>query len=106
MDTSPSAVVLPSGDLSVFHLGIDLTSGLWHSDFNGTNWASDTQVQNVGMSESPSAVAWAGGITVFHQGYGTNGTLWYNHSADGTHWDGDTQVLHVGISKSPSCVVY
>jgi hypothetical protein len=106
MNTSPSAAVLPSGDLSVFHLGLSLGAGLWHSDFDGANWASDTQVPNLDMSESPSAVAWAGGITVFHQGSDYNGTLWYAYSPDGASWGGDTQVLNVGMSISPNCVVY
>jgi hypothetical protein len=55
---------------------------------------------------APSAVAWVGGITVFHQGSDYNGTLWYAYSPDGASWGGDTQVLNVGMSISPSCVVY
>src|SRR5580704_1340964 len=43
-----------------------------------------TLIQPLGMSGSPSAVLWAGGITVFHQGSCNDGTLWYTYSADGT----------------------
>jgi Alginate lyase len=57
------------------------------------------------MSGSPSVVAWAGGITVFHQGPG-DGQLWYTYSPDGTNWGGDTLVQDLGISESPSAVVY
>jgi len=79
---------------------------LWYSVFNGTNWAPDAQIQPLGMSASPSAVAWAGGITVFHQGYGHGGKLWYTFSPDGMHWGGDTLVQNLGMSGSPSAVVY
>jgi hypothetical protein len=69
-------------------------------------------VQNLGMSGSPSAVAWAGGISVFHQGHSDNGELWYTFSPDGKHWGGDTPwgagmpVHNLGMSGSPSAVVY
>ena len=56
------------------------------------------------MSESPSAVLWAGGISVFHQGNG-DGQLWYDYF-DGTNWYPDTLVPNLGISGSPSTVVY
>ena len=67
--------------------------------------APDTLVPNLNMSGSPSAVAWAGGITVFHQGTG-DGQLWYTYSPDGTNWGGDTLVQNLGMSESPSAVVY
>ena len=62
---------------------------------------------NLGMSGSPSAVLWAGGITVFHQGANNDGQLWFTYSADGMNWTGgDSQVPNVGVSGSPSAVVY
>src|SRR5208282_2725154 len=64
-----------------------------------------TPVQNVAMSGSPSAVAWAGGITVFHQGP-ADGQLWYTYSPDGTNWGGDTLVQNLAMSGSPSAVAY
>jgi lysophospholipase L1-like esterase len=80
---------------------------LWYSVFNGTNWAPDAQIQPLGMSASPSAIAWAGGITVFHLGFGdNNGRLWYTYSPDGTNWGQDTLVPNVSMSASPSAVVY
>ena len=48
--------------------GEDNDGQLWYSSNDNINWTSDAQVQNVGMSESPSAVLWADGISVFHQG--------------------------------------
>jgi hypothetical protein len=77
---------------------------LWYSVFDGTNWSADRQIQPLGISGSPSAVAWAGGITVFHQG--DNGTLWYSYSADAKNWSADTLVPNVSMSESPSAVVY
>jgi hypothetical protein len=79
---------------------------LWYSVFDGTNWSADSQIQPLGMSGSPSAVAWAGGITVFHQGIDNNGQLWYTYSADGTQWGTDTLVQPLGMTDSPSAVVY
>ena len=73
---------------------------------DGAHWGGDTRVQDVGMSSSPSAAAWANGITVLHQGPGNNGQLLYTYSADGTHWGGDTRVQNVGMSSSPSAVVF
>lgn len=99
---------------SVFHQGQgDNQTQLWYSAFDGTNWTTpDTQVPNVYLSDSPSAVVVPdGGIAVFHQGFGGNvyfgdGTLWYTYSPDGTNWGEDTQVPNVGMSESPSAVVY
>jgi chitinase len=91
-------------NLYVFHQGEENDGQLWYSSNDGTNWTADTQVQNLGMSGSPSAVLWAGGISVFHQGLGNNGSLWYSYF-DGTNWYPDTLVPNLGLSGSPSCVV-
>ena len=79
---------------------------LWYTFFDGTNWAPDAQVPDLGMSGSPSAVAWAGGITVFHQGQMNDQELWYTYSPDGANWELDTQVKNVGMTASPSAVVF
>ena len=92
-------------NLYVFHQGFGGNGQLWYSSFDGANWTTDAQVPILGMSQSPSAVPWAGGITVFHQGP-SDGQLWYTYSPDGTKWDGDTLVQNLGISESPSAVVY
>jgi hypothetical protein len=116
---SPSAVVLPApaGAFSVFHNGSDeggSTLDLWYSYFDGTNWQAETQVKNVGMSESPSAVVIPGdGIYVFHQGItgrpfpgDPDGNLWWSHfHFDNSTWDPDTQVKNVGMSIAPSAIV-
>jgi chitinase len=93
-------------NLYVFRQGSGNDGQLRYSVFEDTNWGGDTLVPNLGMSESPAAVAWAGGITVFHQGYGDNGQLWYTYSPVGENLSGDTQVQNVGMSGSPSAVVY
>jgi len=92
-------------NLYVFHQGFDGNGQLWYSSFDGANWAPDAQIPILAMSESPSAVPWAGGVTVFHQGPG-DGQLWYSYSSDGTKWGGDTLVQNLGISGSPSAIVY
>jgi len=79
---------------------------LWYTVFDGTNWPADRQIQPLGMSGSPSAVAWAGGITVFHQGANNNGQLWYTYSPDGANWGTDTQVPVRALSGSPSAVIF
>ena len=93
-------------NLYVFQQGERNDGQLWYSVYDGTNWSGDTQIQNVGMSASPSAVAWAGGITVFHEGANQNGQLWYTYSSDGIHWGPDTLVQNVGMSFAPSVVVF
>jgi hypothetical protein len=97
----------------VFHTGILLGNPegplsdeqLWYTYFDGENWTPDTLIPSVGIWAAPSAVAWAGGITVFHQGPG-DGQLWYSYSPDGTSWGEDTLVPNVGIGSPPSAVVF
>ena len=110
MGASPAAVVW-NGNPHVFHQGGDSdvlipepNGELWYAYFDGTNWY-DIQVQNVGMSESPSAVAYGGNLYVFHQGGYENGELYYS-VFDGANWHPDTQVPNVGMSESPSAVVW
>jgi len=82
---------------------------LWYSVFDGTNWATDTLIPNLGMSGSPSAALWKGGITVFHQGSNNDGQLWYTFSSDGKNWGTtrtDTLVQNVGMTDSPSAIVF
>jgi hypothetical protein len=107
-------------NLYVFHQGIGGESmSLWYSVFDGTNWAPDTQVlgttrggSNLDLASPPSAVAWAGGISVFHQGWlhtvpgAPDGHLWYTYSSDGAEWGPDTLGTPLGMSESPSAVVY
>ena len=98
--------VQSTANLYVFRQGSENDGQLRYSVFDDTNWGGDTLVPNLGMSESPSAVAWAGGITVFHQGSGDNGQLWYTYSPVGENLGGDSQVQNLGMSASPSAVVY
>jgi hypothetical protein len=84
-------------NLYVFHQGYGNDGQLWWSSFDGANWSGERQIQPLGISDSPSAVPGAGGVTVFHQGQGNNGQLWYTYSSNDTNWGGDTQVVS-GIS--------
>ena len=62
-------------------------------------------IPNLGMSGSPSAALWAGGITVFHQGSGNDGQLWYTYSPDGTNWGGryaSSERRYVGLTLGSS----
>ena len=98
-------------NLYVFHQGGGNDGQLLYSVFDGTSWRGDTPVSNLGMSESPSAVAWQGGISVFHQGYGNNAQLWYAYSGDGYHWgtaqtDTRVPVPNLQMSGAPSVVEY
>ena len=92
-------------NLYVFHQGQQNDGQLWWSSFDGANWSGEREIPNLGISDSPSAIGWAGGITVFHQGFGDDGQLWYTYSPNGAIWGEDTPVQNVGISGSPSCVV-
>jgi hypothetical protein len=79
--------------LYVFHQGRGLPGPgeqLWYFTYDGTTWTPDQQIQNLWLSESPSAVVWKGGIAVFHQGQNENGQVWYTYSPDGRQW-GTTQ---------------
>ncbi len=114
ISASPSAVVW-NGNLCVFHQGgydNGISNGLpngelWYSaSLAGSGWQPDTQVQNVGMSESPSAVVYGADLYVFHQGGYQNGELWYSAYPNGEEWQPDTQLPNVGMSASPSAVVY
>ena len=113
MGEAPSAINW-SGRIHVFHQGLDgnrFSGGsngeLWFTWTDGTNWAPDTQVQNVGMSQSPSTVALGDKLYVFHQGVSENGQLWYSvFDNTSNSWAPDTQVPGVGMSGSPSAIVW
>jgi hypothetical protein len=100
-------------NLYVFHQGQGLGASaelLWYFSYDGTTWTADQQIQNLQLSESPSAVAWKGGIAVFHQAGRLTGEVWYTYSPDGRQW-GTTQTdakvpIDVGMLGSPSAVVY
>src|SRR5215472_14042142 len=55
-------------NLYVFHQGSGDNGQLWYFSFDGTKWYDDRQVEHVGMTDSPSAIPWAGGISVFTRG--------------------------------------
>jgi hypothetical protein len=113
---SPSAVVW-NNTLYVFFqngqggggIGNPGYGGLYYiASSDGINWEGVTsdgltygiEVANVGMSFSPSAVAFNGVLQVFHEGLGQNGqlwTCWYN----GTTWHPDEQVPGVVIDSPP-----
>ena len=110
MAASPAAIVW-NNYLHVFHQGghaNDLinpgTGTLWYSYFDGANWQPDTQVLNVGMSESPAPVVYNGDLYVFHQGGYENGELWYSAYLNEQGWQPDTQLPNVAMSLSPSAV--
>jgi len=104
MSASPSAVVY-NGVLYAFYQGGDSYTGqLWYSTYDGTHWGQRS-IQPLGISESPSAVLWQGGISVFHQGANYNGQIWYTFY-DGSNWGTDTPVRGPGMSHNPSCVVF
>ena len=92
--------------MSIFvaHQGSEDNGQLWHDALNGPDWAEDQQVQNLGMSDSPSAVV-DGLLYVFHQGYQNDGQLWYD-TFDGEKWAVDQQVQALGISGSPSAAAW
>jgi hypothetical protein len=99
-------------NLYVFHQGSSNNGQLWYlyskdDIFDGTNWDNDTQIQNIGMTDSPSAVVYDGKLYVFHQGSNNNGQLWYTFSSDGIlgNWGADTLVPNVGMTGAPSAVV-
>jgi hypothetical protein len=59
MTGSPAAVVTNAAGesfLRVFHQGSGNDGQLWAVTFNGTGWGADTQVPNVGMTDSPNCV--------------------------------------------------
>jgi hypothetical protein len=104
--------------IGVFHQGYggDFAQ-LWYSEYDadGGSWSQDTPIEPSGgldLWNSPAAVVWQGGVTVFHQGWnsdvGPDGNIWYTYSPDGTQWGGDTPLpaAQQGIFGSPSPVVY
>jgi hypothetical protein len=75
------ALVVYNGLLYVFHQGgpgggVNGDGQLHYAVFDGTNWSADIPL-NIAMSYTPSAVAWADGISVFHHGPNYDGTLSY-----------------------------
>ena len=96
--------------LYLFFKGYPDTAGgnLWWTVFDGTSWAGEQHIPNVGMSDQPSPVFWNGRIHVFYQGVPRgdhDGQLWFT-DYDGQNWQPPQQVQPVGMSFSPSAVVY
>jgi hypothetical protein len=58
--------------LYVFHQGGGNNGQLWYTVFDDKNQGADALIHNLRIADanaaSPSAVAWAGGISVFYQG--------------------------------------
>ena len=109
---SPSAVPW-LGVICVLHQGYADSGQLWYTySSDGQQWGGDTPwgqpnfpVQDLGMSESPSAVVYNNLLYVFHQGQSENGQLWYTYY-DGANWSLDTPIQGVGMSGSPSAVLW
>ncbi|MBV8092394.1 MAG: hypothetical protein JO110_04005 [Acetobacteraceae bacterium] len=76
-----------SPNLFVFYQGKGDSGGLWYTvSGDSINWNQHPPVPNLGMSGSPSAVLWQGGIQVFFQGANNDGQLWRTFSSDGNNW--------------------
>eukprot|EP00595_Chromulina_sp_UTEXLB2642_P000687 CAMPEP_0196767598 /NCGR_PEP_ID=MMETSP1095-20130614/41776_1 /TAXON_ID=96789 ORGANISM="Chromulina nebulosa, Strain UTEXLB2642" /NCGR_SAMPLE_ID=MMETSP1095 /ASSEMBLY_ACC=CAM_ASM_000446 /LENGTH=442 /DNA_ID=CAMNT_0042136073 /DNA_START=45 /DNA_END=1373 /DNA_ORIENTATION=+ len=113
ISANPSATVY-NGKIYVFHQGNFNNGQLWYfiydvgsNSFPSDSFTSDTQVSNVGISASPSAVVYNGKIYVFHQGSGNNGQLWYFiYDVASNTFTPDVQVNNVGISDSPSGIAF
>ena len=79
----------------VFPGNDELDATLWYTVYDDAtgSWGPDTQLPNVGMAESPSAVIWNGRLHVFHQGgyedlvtpLGETSLLWFSYF-DGANW--------------------
>jgi hypothetical protein len=93
--------------LYVFHDGRADSRHLYYASFDGSSWYNgDLQVPNVSLFDTPSAVSWLGGISVFHQGWyfvpapgfvgggedSFDHQIWYNYSSDGVNWGRDTRI--------------
>ena len=76
--------------------------------FNGKGTTSDMQVPNTYLTAKPGAAVYEDKIYCFHQGSKSDGTIWYNTSADGSNWAGDKKLTlenSLAISRGPSCMV-
>jgi hypothetical protein len=74
---------------------------------NGLQVTTDNPFGSLyGLSESPSAVLWKGGISVLHQGFQDNGQLWYTYTDGVGDSTEDTLVPVLALTDSPSAVVY
>lgn len=115
---TPSAVMFtPSGatsaQLYIFYQSADNTvpGQLWYVIFDTATGtcSSPTQVADVSLSYSPSAVVFNNQLYVFYQGgaggQGNNG-LYYDCLSTAGTWSGSQQVPGVGIAYSPAPVVY
>jgi hypothetical protein len=103
----PGYVGWTTSGIYAFHQGAGNSGQLWYSVYDPEAtppWQPDQQIANVGMSESPSAVAFNGQFYVLHQGAGNSGQLWY--SVLDQSWQADQYVSNVGMSGSPSAVVF
>lgn len=86
----------------VFYLTSGTDGLLGYSQFFGPNdWGAPTQLPNLGVSGSPSAVLFNNQPYVFYEGAGK---LWYSEF-NGTLWS-SIAVPNINLSQSPSAVVF
>lgn len=77
----------------------------FYTDTNEIYWQVPEFLNQVGITDSPSAVVYQNSLYCFHQGDNNNGQLWYSVLVNG-NWQRDTQVVGVTMSGGPSAVVY
>ena len=84
--------------------GKNFSASRFHS-FDGASWGQIEQVPNAAGFLPSAAALPAGGISVFYQGAGNDGQLWFSYY-DGTKWAPREQVPNVAMFGSPSAVVF
>ena len=99
-----------NGRLYMAWKGIDNDQRIWFSsfgpsNFNGTAWAPQQQVQGVGTSVGPSLSVYNGRLYMAWKGIDNDQRIWFS-SFNGTSWAPQQQVQGVGTSVGPSLSVY
>lgn len=113
MSSSPSATVNGSDLYLFFQNGGNGKELLYTMSSDGTNWTNGsgaanqcTQVPNVSMVASPSAVGVNGTIYAFYIGTGSQlNQLWHTDLINGV-WTPPTQVAPLQMTASPSTVTF
>jgi hypothetical protein len=105
MPLQQPALAADGGKLYVAWKGIPGDDGIYFTTNNGTTWAAQQKVANVGTSAGPALAMLNTTLYMAWKGAGTDESLWWA-SYNGTAWTAQQRVPNVGSSVGPKLAVF
>ena len=100
----PVALAEFNGKLYAAWKGMERDEGIYYSSFNGTTWAAQQRVQNVGTSAGVALAALGNALYMAWKGEGADQGIYYS-TFNGTTWAAQKLVTGVATSTGPRLAV-